>query len=81
MTSFIKFEERKKLLLYLIYKERLFTIEEAVVKLEYSIRTVKRTIKVLKEQGYQIKWNQTMRKFILKTIFFFCVSAYLSQTE
>lgn len=63
--NYREYEEKKKYLLYLIYKERLFEAREAARKFSCSERTIFRIIESLKNQGYQIKWSRAQKKYFL----------------
>jgi predicted DNA-binding transcriptional regulator YafY len=62
----MNFHERKQTLEYLldlIEKERCFTIEFISEKFNCSVRTAKRMIAELKEEGNEIKFCRIEKKF------------------
>jgi DNA-binding IclR family transcriptional regulator len=63
MTRFQK-ENMKIRILRLITRRSTGTPEELALKLDVSIRTVKRLIHELKEEGYYIRYSRMSRSYI-----------------
>jgi len=65
----MRFIERKKKLEYLLYfieKGRMLSVNQIAKKYNCSDRTVKRMISELKEEGYKVKYSQSLGKFIIE---------------
>jgi predicted DNA-binding transcriptional regulator YafY len=50
----------------MIENGRLLSLKQASRKFNCSERTIKRMLKTLREQGHEIKYSRTERKFFLK---------------
>ncbi|NMH89376.1 helix-turn-helix domain-containing protein [Flavivirga algicola] len=59
-------KQKENHLLYLIEQERLFSLKKVANDYNCSIRTVKRMLSNLRDEGYVIKYCRKGKKYILK---------------
>jgi predicted DNA-binding transcriptional regulator YafY len=52
-------------LLEMVEKGQLLSLKQASKKFNCSERTIKRMLKTLREQGHEIKYNRTEKKFFI----------------
>lgn len=64
--NFLERKEKLEYLLELIDKDRCFSLQQISQKFGCSQRTVKRMISLLRDQGHNIKYSKTLKKFKLK---------------
>lgn len=63
--TFLEHKERLEHLLELIRKGRCFALRDIASKFECSKRTVKRMLATLRDEGYDITYCQSSRRFYL----------------
>lgn len=63
--DFLEKKEKLDYLLELIQKDRCFSLHQISKKFDCSQRTVKRMISLLKDEGYNIKYCNTLKKFTI----------------
>ncbi len=59
-------KQKENHLLYLIEQKRLFTLKKVANDYNCSIRTVKRMLSNLRDEGYAIKYCRKSNKYLLK---------------
>ncbi|MFW6369887.1 MAG: HTH domain-containing protein [Bacteroidota bacterium] len=64
--KYLERKERNEYLLEMIEKNRCFSLKQIKHKFECSERTVKRMLSELRDEGYNIKYCKSMKKFVLE---------------
>jgi len=64
--KYLERKERNDYLLEMIEKDRCFSLKQITNKFDCSESTVKRMLSELREQGYNIKYSKTMKRFLLE---------------
>lgn len=64
--DYLKYSEKLDYLLEMVQKGRLFSLQQASEKFECSKSTIKRMLVVLRNQGNEIIYCSTAKKFYLK---------------
>jgi biotin operon repressor len=59
-------KEKEKYLLYLIEHQRLYSLEKVANNYQCSVRTVKRMLTNLREEGYQINYCRKKRIYFVR---------------
>lgn len=64
--DYITYTEKLNYLLEMIEKGRLTSLQQAAEKFDCSERTIQRMINILREQGYQIIYSKSDKKYFKK---------------
>jgi predicted DNA-binding transcriptional regulator YafY len=64
--DYISYTEKLNYLLEMIEKGRLTSLQQAAEKFDCSERTIQRMINILREQGYQIIYSKSDKKYFKK---------------
>ena len=64
--TYLEKKEKENYLLYLIEKERLYSLKKVADDYECSVRTIKRMISNLRNQGKTITYCRKSNKYLLK---------------
>jgi len=64
--DYISYTEKLSYLLEMIEKGQLLSLKQVSEKFECSERTIQRMINILREQGYQIIYSKSDKKYFMK---------------
>lgn len=64
--NYLTYTEKLNYLLEMIEKGRLTSLQQAAEKFDCSERTIQRMINILREQGYQIIYSKSDKKYFKK---------------
>jgi biotin operon repressor len=64
--KYLERKERNEYLLEMIEKKRCFSLKQITDKFDCSERTVKRMISELRDEGHNVKYCKSLKRFLLE---------------